>query len=266
MIALADEVRWTGNLKGRSSKESTMSLIHVCHIGVCIPVLAVSLLAAQPVEPAPSPTPTQSTPAPAEEAPAIALEKPVTVATTHVRFPETPAKKLFATNDVRGRKAPDLKVEEWLTTEPNRKDKVVLIEFWATWAPPCRKRMTQLNELQKTFKGDLVVVGLTSESGSKVGGFLERNAMHYSVAIDTTEAISKALEMQAIPYAIVISSDGIVRWQGMPHSEEDTLTEAKLRQIIDADKEVRAKKAPIEAKPKPAESAAGESELPKTKE
>src|SRR5690606_7582858 len=66
-------------------------------------------------------------------------------------WPEPVEKKLYA-DDFRGRKAPQLEVERWLTPEPETKGKVVLIDFWATWCPPCREAIPELNEFQKKFR------------------------------------------------------------------------------------------------------------------
>ena len=60
-------------------------------------------------------------------------------------------------------KAPELVVEKWLAKEPDRKGKFVLIDFWATWCPPCRKAIPELNGLQKKFGDKLVVIGLSDE-------------------------------------------------------------------------------------------------------
>ena len=48
-------------------------------------------------------------------------------------------------------KAPALVVEKWLTDEPATQGKYVLIEFWATWCPPCRKSIPKLNEFHQKF-------------------------------------------------------------------------------------------------------------------
>ena len=59
-------------------------------------------------------------------------------------------KKLWAKSFL-GKKAPEFAVEKWLTQEPDRKGKFVLVDFWATWCPTCRKAIPELNALRKKF-------------------------------------------------------------------------------------------------------------------
>jgi thiol-disulfide isomerase/thioredoxin len=170
-------------------------------------------------------------------------------------FPGKKAKKLYATNDYRGRKAPELKVEKWLTKEPDRKGKVVLIDFWATWCPPCRALIPELNDWQKEFKDDLVVIGVSDEPEDKVRGFMGKTKVDYAMAVDTrrNETTKGQLGVQGIPHVMVIDSTGVCRWQGFPQSNEETLTTDVLRQIIAADKKQRG-----EQGDKPAEKPKGE--------
>src|SRR5580700_3646190 len=78
-------------------------------------------------------------------------------------YPKPVSKELYA-DDIRGKKAPDFFVEKWLTAEPDRKGKVVLIDFWATWCGPCRKAIPELSAFQEKFKDDLVVIGVSDET------------------------------------------------------------------------------------------------------
>ncbi len=61
-----------------------------------------------------------------------------------------PAEKVLWARSCLYEKAPDLVVEKWLTDIPDIQGKCVLIEFWATWCPPCRMSIGLLNELHKT--------------------------------------------------------------------------------------------------------------------
>jgi cytochrome c biogenesis protein CcmG/thiol:disulfide interchange protein DsbE len=156
------------------------------------------------------------------------------IAADKVEYPKPVEKKLYA-DDVRGKKAPEFSVATWLTAEPDRKGKVVLIDFWATWCPPCRKSIPDLNELQAQFKDDLVVIGVSDETAEKVKGFMTSTKMDYAVALDPEKKMNQAIHVEGIPHVLIISTDGIVRWQGFPLSDEEPLTADIVKQIIAAD-------------------------------
>lgn len=159
------------------------------------------------------------------------------------QWPPYVEKELYA-DDVRGKQAPDLFAAEWLTDQPERQGKVVLIDFWATWCPPCRAAIPHMNEYQAKFKDDLVVIGLSGDDQiDTVREFMKTTRMEYAQAADPEKRTSKAIGVQGIPHVIIISSDGMVRWQGFPGSETEPLTEKIIEQIINADPGVAARRA-----------------------
>src|SRR5262249_1149591 len=100
----------------------------------------------------------------------------------------------------------------------------------------------ELAQWQKDFKDDLVVIGVSDEKPEVVSEFVKHSTVGYAIATDTKAAMKDSLRVRGIPHVLVISSDGIVRWQGLTKGETDQLTTEKLKQIIDADKAARAKK------------------------
>jgi len=146
-------------------------------------------------------------------------------------------KTLYAKTDLRGKPAPKFEVETWLNqASPKTKGKVLVVDFWATWCGPCRHLIPEMNEWAKKFEKDVVFVGVSDEPAETVKKFMTDTPMNYSVAVDPQKRMSKVLGVQGIPHVMIVSADGVVRWQGFPGSTEDPLTAEKIQQIVEASK------------------------------
>jgi len=128
-------------------------------------------------------------------------------------------------NDIQEQKLPNAEAfgqkEIWLTEKPDWNGKVILIDFWATWCAPCKKAMPLLDDLAKTWKKDLVIIGNTgaTEDQKTVERFLRaKNELAYYHTFDDREkdTLYKAVGVRAIPHCVIVSTDGTVRWQGNP--------------------------------------------------
>jgi cytochrome c biogenesis protein CcmG/thiol:disulfide interchange protein DsbE len=89
--------------------------------------------------------------------------------------------------------------------------KVVILDFWATWCPPCRKGIPDLVSIQNEFKDDLVVIGISLDQPSTIKNlkqFIEDYGINYPVVLGTQEVSSAYGNIQAIPTSFIIDQKG----------------------------------------------------------
>jgi thiol-disulfide isomerase/thioredoxin len=89
------------------------------------------------------------------------------------------------------------------------KGKVVLVNFWATWCPPCRKEMRDLNLIYMRYRSQgLVVLSITSEGPEPVTSFLSSVTYHPPVLIDEDGAVAKTFHVDGLPRTFVFDREG----------------------------------------------------------
>ncbi len=89
------------------------------------------------------------------------------------------------------------------------KGKVVIVDFWATWCPPCRKGIPDLIALQKENK-NLQIIGISVDQNPDevIPGFVKEYGINYPVVIADEKVIMSYGGIRNIPTSFVISSDG----------------------------------------------------------
>ena len=91
--------------------------------------------------------------------------------------------------------------------------KVVLINFWATWCPPCRAEIPDLVKLQRKYRKSLQVIGVTypPQKLAEVRRFVRRAKVNYPVGMGTEETKERFSMKDVLPITIVIGKDGTIR-------------------------------------------------------
>jgi thiol-disulfide isomerase/thioredoxin len=89
--------------------------------------------------------------------------------------------------------------------------KVVLLNFWATWCPPCRKELPTIEALHKEFSGKgLVILGVNDEEKGTVRGFVKQNGYTFPTLLDTKSQAQKAYRAYSIPTLVLIDRQGLI--------------------------------------------------------
>ncbi len=87
--------------------------------------------------------------------------------------------------------------------------KVVLVNFWATWCPPCRKEMPDLDALYNRFKDrGFVVLAISDEEAAKVSPFISERKISYPVLLDPGRKVNDAFIVEGIPKSFVYDRSG----------------------------------------------------------
>jgi peroxiredoxin len=87
--------------------------------------------------------------------------------------------------------------------------KVVLVNFWATWCPPCRKEMPDLDALYRRFQDQgLIVLAISDEDVGKVKPFIAEHRVSYPILLDPGRKVNEQFQVDGIPKSFVYDRSG----------------------------------------------------------
>ena len=160
-------------------------------------------------------------------------------ATAHKIVAPTAQQDIEATTLIHaGDVAPDFTVEMLdgsRITLSDLRGKVVLVNFWATWCPPCRQEMSHLQkDVIDRFAGkDVVVLPISrGEKRETVEAFIEKMGYTFPVGLDGDQSIYKKYASNYIPRSVVVGKDGKVVYVAVGYDEtiakevDNAITEA----------------------------------------
>jgi len=108
------------------------------------------------------------------------------------------------------------------------KGRVVLLNFWATWCPPCRKEMPDMEKLYRAYeKKGLTVIAVSDEDRPTVEQFLARNSYSFTVALDPDRKVNAAFSVEGIPKSFLFDREGRLAAQAI-----DMRTESQFLELL----------------------------------
>lgn len=129
--------------------------------------------------------------------------------------------------------APKITIQRWIGAPGYRLDALAgqpyLLEFWATWCPPCIENLPHLEMLYNKYgKQGLRIIGISVDKGfEEVAEFAQKHEIIYPIALDG--GTEYRYGVRGIPAAVLVDAAGFVVWAGHPAHKQ---LEDKIKQVI----------------------------------
>ncbi len=113
--------------------------------------------------------------------------------------------------------------------------KAVIVDFWDTWCPPCKRAMPHLQELSETYADDLVVVGvaLGREGEAKVRSYTESKGLTFEMVVynQSSTIMADYGGIQSLPTTFLIDAGGIIRQKWVGGADKSSYEDAVVKAI-----------------------------------
>lgn len=117
------------------------------------------------------------------------------------------------------------------------KGKPVLLNFWATWCPPCRGEMPYLQQIYNDVgwkeRGLVILAVNIQEPAAEVSKFMTDNKLSFPVLLDTAGDAARRYNVASIPSTFIIDKDGIIKDSRVGAFSNKAQTDSMLRDALD---------------------------------
>jgi DsbE subfamily thiol:disulfide oxidoreductase len=113
--------------------------------------------------------------------------------------------------------------------------KVVLINFWATWCPPCRLEMPAMQTLYDRYHDqgfEILAVNL-QEQDSQMSAFVDEMGLTFPVIVDRTGDLSSAYRVTSLPTTFIVDREGVIRDRIVGGPLAEALLESKITPLLE---------------------------------
>ncbi len=112
--------------------------------------------------------------------------------------------------------------------------KPVLLNFWATWCPPCREEVPLIEEINRewTSKGLVVLTVSLDDSADTVKDFVQNYGLTFTVLFDREQRVADTYGIQGIPTTLFIDKDGMIRARTVGAFANKAAIEASIKKIM----------------------------------
>lgn len=128
---------------------------------------------------------------------------------------------------------PDLDGKTVKLLEVVGKNQVTIVNFWATWCPPCRGEIPDLIRVYQKYSAQRVtILGVNlQEEPAQVKDFAKKNRMNFPILTDTAGKAAKIYNVYAIPTTFVLDAKGVIRHK-IEGSTTSKVLEAKVKDVL----------------------------------
>ena len=118
-----------------------------------------------------------------------------------------------------GDAAPDFTLEtvtgEKIALSDVLKEKKVVLDFWASWCPPCVRAISELEEFYSENKDKVEIIGINiKESKPKVASFIRKKGISYPVVLDSDGKVAGLYNVRSIPTIVAVDKTGEMLYYG----------------------------------------------------
>ncbi len=123
----------------------------------------------------------------------------------------------------------------------SHRGKVVLVDFWASWCIPCRRSFPWMNEMQRKYADDgLVIIAVNLDNDSRdAEKFLETYPAQFAIHYDPNGLTAREFKVQVMPTSVLIARNGepVERHPGFKVKAQDEY-EARIRHALNRENEL----------------------------